>query len=86
MTYNRLHAPLAQLVRAFDSHSKGPRFESWCAHMEKFTIEIETTAGWVMYHSIMRDGEERAKSVLVELQKKHAQSTFRIVRWTGMVV
>ncbi len=25
--YNLLHAPLAQLVRAFDSHSKGLRFE-----------------------------------------------------------
>ncbi len=22
--------------------------------MEKFTIEIETSAGWVMFHSIMR--------------------------------
>ena len=32
--YNLPHAPLAQLVRAFDSHSKGRRFESYKVHTE----------------------------------------------------
>ena len=30
--YTSRHAPLAQLVRAFDSHSKGRRFESCKVH------------------------------------------------------
>jgi hypothetical protein len=51
--------------------------------MEKFTIEIETSAGWVMFHSIMRPGEERARAILKELREKYSQSKLRIVRWIG---
>jgi hypothetical protein len=54
--------------------------------MEKFSIEIETSAGWVMYHSVMRAGEERAKAVLAELRQSFPASNFRIVRWNGIVV
>jgi hypothetical protein len=51
--------------------------------MEKFAIEIETSAGWVMLHSIMRPGEERALTILKELREKYPQSNLRIVKWTG---
>jgi len=51
--------------------------------MEKFTIEIETTAGWVQYHTIMRSGKERAQAVLQELREKFPQSEFRVVEWNG---
>jgi len=51
--------------------------------MEKFTIEIETSAGWVMLHSIMRPGQERALAILKELREKYPQSRLRIVKWTG---
>lgn len=51
--------------------------------MEKYSIEIETPAGWVTYHHIMRPGEERARDVFKELQEKHPDTRFRIVKWTG---
>ncbi len=51
--------------------------------MEKYTIEIETSAGWIQYHSIMRPGQERAKIILKELQDKFPSSKFRIVVWEG---
>lgn len=51
--------------------------------MEKFTIEIETSAGWVMLHSIMRPGEERALAILKELREKNPQSKLRVVKWIG---
>jgi hypothetical protein len=51
--------------------------------MEKFTIEIETSAGWGMFHSIMRPGEERALNILKELREKYPQSNLRVVKWTG---
>ena len=54
--------------------------------MEKFTIEIETSAGWIMYHSLMRPGEAKAREVLQELQMQHPESKFRIVKWTGTVI
>jgi hypothetical protein len=51
--------------------------------MEKFTIEIETSAGWVMLHTIMRPGEERALTILKELREKYPQSNLRVVKWMG---
>ena len=51
--------------------------------MEKFTIEIEASAGWVMLHSIMRPGEERALTILKELREKYPQSNLRVVKWIG---
>jgi hypothetical protein len=54
--------------------------------MEKYAIEIETSIGWVQYHSIMRPGEERARVILQELQEKFPDSKFRIVKWTGQEV
>jgi hypothetical protein len=51
--------------------------------MEKFSIEIETSAGWVQYHLILRPGESLARSVADELRAKFPESRFRIVRWTG---
>lgn len=54
--------------------------------MEKFAIEIETTIGWVNYHSIMRPGQERAQTILAELQEKFPDAKFRVVKWTGEVV
>lgn len=51
--------------------------------MEKFTIEIETSAGWVMFHSIMRPGLERALAIIKELREKYPQSNLRVVRWMG---
>ena len=51
--------------------------------MEKFTIEIETPAGWVMFHSIMRPGEDRALTILKELRENHPQSNLRVVKWMG---
>ena len=52
--------------------------------MEKFTIEIETSAGWVMFHSIMRPGQERAINILKELREKYPQSNLRVVKWIGI--
>jgi hypothetical protein len=54
--------------------------------MEKFTIEIETSVGWVMLHSIMRPGEERALNILKELCEKFPQSSLRAVKWIGTPV
>jgi hypothetical protein len=54
--------------------------------MEKYSIEIETHAGWVTYHFIMRPGEERARDVLKELQDKFPSANFRAVKWTGEVI
>ena len=54
--------------------------------MEKFTIEIETSAGWVMLHSIMRPGEDRALNILKELREKYPQSNLRVVKWIGTPV
>jgi hypothetical protein len=54
--------------------------------MEKFTVEIETSSGWIVYHSIMRPGEERALATLKELQEQFPQSKFRIVKWIGTVL
>jgi len=54
--------------------------------MEKFTIEIETSAGWVMFHSIMRPGQERALTILKELREKYPQSNLRVVKWIGTPV
>lgn len=51
--------------------------------MEKYTIEVETSIGWIQYHSIMRPGKEKAESVLKELQDKFPKAKFRIVRWVG---
>lgn len=51
--------------------------------MEKFTVENETSAGWVMLHSIMRPGEERALAILKELREKYPQSNLRVVKWIG---
>jgi len=51
--------------------------------MEKFTIEIETSAGWVMFHSIMRPSEDRALTILKELREKYSQSNLRVVKWIG---
>jgi hypothetical protein len=51
--------------------------------MEKFTIETETFAGWIMLHSIMCPGQERALNILKELREKHPQSRLRVVKWTG---
>jgi hypothetical protein len=51
--------------------------------MEKFTIEIESSAGWITFHSIMRPGEERALTILKDLREKHPQSNLRVVRWLG---
>jgi hypothetical protein len=51
--------------------------------MEKFTIEIETSAGWVMLHSIMRPGKDRALNILKELREKFPQSNLLVVKWTG---
>ena len=54
--------------------------------MEKFSVEIETDAGWVTFHSIMRPGLEKARSVLEELISQHPTAKFRLVRWTGEAV
>lgn len=54
--------------------------------MEKFSIEIETSLGWVNYHSIMRPGEEKALSVLKELQDQYPTAKFRVVKWTGEAI
>lgn len=54
--------------------------------MEKYSIEIETDAGWVNYHSILRPGEEKAKEVLAELQVKYPNANFRIVKWLGELI
>ncbi|MDR3642015.1 MAG: hypothetical protein P4L74_00100 [Candidatus Doudnabacteria bacterium] len=54
--------------------------------MEKFAIEIETSAGWINYHRIMRPGLPRAQKILKELRERHPQTNFRIVKWTGEVV
>ncbi len=54
--------------------------------MEKFNIEIETSAGWITYHAIMREGEERARNILVELRNQFPNSNFRIVKWNGIVI
>ena len=54
--------------------------------MEKFSIEIETSVGWVNYHSILRPGREKAESVLKELQGQFPNANFRIVKWTGTVL
>ncbi len=54
--------------------------------MEKFSIEIETSVGWVNYHSILRPGEEKAVSVLKELQDQFPKANFRVVKWTGAVL
>ena len=54
--------------------------------MEKFTIEIETSVGWIMLHSIMRPGEERALTILKELREKYPQSNLRVVKWIGTPV
>ena len=51
--------------------------------MEKFTIEIETSAGWITFHSIMRPGEDRARAILKELREKYPQSNLRVVKWIG---
>jgi len=53
--------------------------------MEKFSIEIETSAGWVNYHSILRPGQEKAREVCAELKNKFPTSHFRIVKWNGEV-
>jgi hypothetical protein len=53
--------------------------------MEKYSIEIETTAGWVQYHTIMRTGEDRAQAILQELRGQFPESEFRVVRWKGEV-
>ncbi len=49
--------------------------------MEKYSIEIETPAGWVNYHHILRPGEAKAREVLAELQAKYPEASFRIVKW-----
>jgi hypothetical protein len=54
--------------------------------MEKHAIEIKTVIGWVQYHGILRPGEERARSVLQELQEKFPEAEFRIVKWTGQEI
>ena len=54
--------------------------------MEKYCIEIETVVGWINYHQIMREGENRAKDVLEELRLKFPNANFRIVKWTGYVI
>jgi len=54
--------------------------------MEKFTIEIKTSAGWVMFHSIMRLGEDRALTILKELREKYPKSNLRVVKWIGTPV
>lgn len=51
--------------------------------MEKFSIEIETAAGWITYHQIMRPGEDKVREVFKELQEKSPDANFRIVKWTG---
>jgi hypothetical protein len=51
--------------------------------MDKYTVEIKTSIGWTLYHSIMRPGEEKAREVLKELQEKFPEAEFRIVRWIG---
>jgi hypothetical protein len=51
--------------------------------MEKYSIEIETSLGWINYHMIMRPGLEKAMEVLAELSLQHPGSRLRIVRWTG---
>jgi hypothetical protein len=48
--------------------------------MDKYAIEIETAIGWVNYHTIMRPGEEKAKSVLKEIQAEFPGAKFRIVK------
>jgi hypothetical protein len=53
---------------------------------EKYAIEIETSIGWVQYHSIMRPGEERARVILQELQEKFPDAKFRIVKWMGQPI
>ena len=54
--------------------------------MEKYSIEIETRAGWVAYHQIMRPGMEKAQEVLKELQEKFPEANFRIVKWEGVAI
>ncbi len=50
---------------------------------EKYAIEIDTPAGWVIYHYIMRPGKERAMDILKELQEKYPNANFRVVRLIG---
>ena len=54
--------------------------------MEKYSIEIETSGGWVNYHHIMRPGESKAREVLKELQEQYPEANFRIVKWTGSAI
>jgi hypothetical protein len=54
--------------------------------MERYAIEIETSAGWVQYHLILRPGEERARFVIDEVREKFPASRFRLVKWTGTAV
>jgi len=54
--------------------------------MEKFTIEIETSIGWVMFHSIRRPGQDCALTILKELREKYPQSNLRFVKWIGTPV
>ena len=55
-------------------------------NMEKFSIEIETPAGWVNYHTILRPGGEKAQSFLKELQEQMPNANLRIVRWLGEII
>jgi hypothetical protein len=48
--------------------------------MERFTTEIESPIGWVTYHSIMRPGEERARSILDELHHSSRMARLRAVK------
>jgi len=54
--------------------------------MEKFTIEVQTNIGWITYHSILRQGQEKAVSIVEELRSKFPKATFRVVKWVGHAI
>jgi len=54
--------------------------------MEKFAIEIETAAGWVTYHTIMRPGTEKGREVLNEVIAQYPNARFRLVEWNGRII
>ena len=73
--------------RLVANQSAGVRFSLPAqTRMEKFAIEIETAAGWVTYHTIMRPGTEKGREVLNEVIAQYPNARFRLVEWNGRII
>ncbi|GEM_PF-4029678 len=64
---------IAQLVRAFDSHSKGPRFESWCVQ-EKIRSD-----GFFLGVILLRQAARNKKRIKIIYLKGKDEKSERIV-------